>query len=108
MEMEKAVKESKATAAELSKAVKAQSPVIPIPAKELPRIIAGDKADFPKCLKVEFVKKLVIIEFKGEVPNVKNTLNKYTDDLREAFAAAELPGWKAFFIAGGVKFVSTL
>ena len=98
----------KAEATEPKEAPKPTKPIVPILAKELPKIISERHDDIPNCLTVDYIKRLVTIEFKGDVPNVHNTLNKYTDELRSAFQAANLPGWKAFFMAEGKKFVSTL
>lgn len=98
----------KAEATEPKEAPKPKKSIIPISAKELPKIISEKHDSVSDFLKVDYVKRLVTIEFKGDVPNVHNTLNKYTDELRSAFQAANLPGWKAFFMANGKKFVSTL
>lgn len=101
-------KKEVAPKAEVKEAPKPKKPIIPISAKDLPKIISENHDDIPDCLAVDYVKRLVTIQFDGEVPNEKNTLNKYTDELRKTFQAAQLPGWKAFFMANGKKFVSTL
>jgi hypothetical protein len=98
----------KAEATEPKEAPKPKKPIVPISAKELPKIISERHDDIPDCLTVDYVKQLVTIEFDGDVPNVFNTLNEYTDELRKTFQAAGLAKWKAFFMANGGKFVSTL
>ncbi len=87
---------------------KPKLPEVPIPAKDLAKLIANKDSDIPPFMVVDWRRKAITITFEGEVVHVLNTLNKYTNELRSAFQMASLPHWKAIFMANGKRFVSTL
>ena len=87
---------------------KPKKPDVPISSRDLAKLISDPDSKIPEFMEVKHQGKVIIIHFDGEIPNVLNTLNHYTDELRKAFTMASLPGWKAIFMANGKRYVSTL
>ena len=78
----------------------------PFPPAQLPKLVLLEPDKIPAGMEVK--KKVVTIQFPGTTNHVLNTLNCYTSDLRESFATASMPGWKAIFYANETRYVSTL
>lgn len=87
---------------------KPKKPDVPYSAKEVAKLISDKDSEIPEMMKVNRTSRVITMHFDQEIPNVLNTLNHYTDELRKAFATASLPRWKAIFMANGKQYVSTL
>jgi len=92
----------------IKETAKPEKPDQLLPAEEVAQIISDTDSKIPPNMEVFRIGMKITMTFKGEIPNVHNTLNKYTDELRNAFRTANLPGWKAVFLANGGRYVSTL
>ena len=95
------------SAAEPKAAETPKKPEFPISAKKFPEYLKKD-AELPACLTIDHIKKRATITFEDELPNVFNSLNKYTDELREAMSAAKIEGWMAIFMANRKRFISSI
>ena len=78
----------------------------PIDAKEMPKLVLSDK--IPTSLSVDVDRTTLTVKFPHKVDNEKNYLDKYTEELRVAFAKASMQNWKAVFFIGEKRYFSTL
>ncbi len=72
------------------------------------KIILNKDAKPPESMVVNKIAKVITFTYAEELPFVLNTLNKYTNELRNAFKISSLESWKAIFLANGKRYVSTL